>query len=412
MTIDDPVAARPGTCPVNLWSLDFSAHFWDRIGELQSSGQLGAHRQGETTCYFVTGFDDVTNVLRDYKTFSSESGVAILGGDNRSEPPKNEGRFLPEDLDPPRLTEWRRLVNPFLTLEQASTYRPRIVATIDELLEQRLPTGRFRVMEDFLRPLQFLIVLSEILHLEGRQVEEWMDWSHDLFVGATPEIAVAAFININRAAEELVRERMAAPLENDVVSAVSNVAQIDGREPTIAERTAVVVPLAIAGTESVGTVLGGMIHHLATNPDDLAELEADLDLIPAAVEEGLRMFANVTALQRTVTSSTKVADVPLSPGDKVWTSYNGANRDARQFPDPHRWNLHRDEMRHVAFSVGPHRCIGAHHARVMMEATLRRLVELIPRFELPDDQHIDYFSMPTRGIHEFEIVFPTQQEGS
>ncbi|MFF5991268.1 cytochrome P450 [Prauserella flavalba] len=402
MTTEQPSTGKK-LCPVDVWSPEFNAEFWQTIGHLQQNASLGVHTQGSTPCYFATRFADVFSVLRDTTTYSSEHGVAILGGDNRAEPPKNEGRFLPEDLDPPVQTDWRKLIDPYLTTKRVSEYEPTIRAVTDELLDAALSAGRFRVMADFLRPLQLKVVFSEILHLPGSEIDDWMHWSHDLFVGETPEIAGAAFVSINKAAEDLVRERMANPLPDDLVSAVCAVTEIGGREPTLAERTAVVVPLAIAGTESVGTVLGGIVHHLASHPDDLAELAGDRSLVPAAVEEGLRMFANVTALQRTATVDTELAGVPLEAGAKVWTSYNGANRDPERFPDPHTWNLHRDEVRHVAFSVGPHRCLGANHARLMMRTALDRLLERAPRFRLAPGQDIQHFSMPTRGIHEFSI---------
>lgn len=68
------------TCPVNLWSDEFNADYWGSIGALQHDASLGTHLQGDTTCYVVTRFDEVFEVLRDYKRYSSEAGVAILGG--------------------------------------------------------------------------------------------------------------------------------------------------------------------------------------------------------------------------------------------------------------------------------------------------------------------------------------------
>ena len=399
----DTTASAERTCPVDLWSAEFNENFWPTINRLQATG-LGVHTQGSTPCYFATRFDDVFGVLRDSTTYSSEHGVAILGGDDRAEPPKNDGRFLPEDLDPPVQTEWRKVIDPFLTVRRVSAYEDRIREALDQLLDAALPAGRFAIMAEVLRPLQLRIVFSELLHLSGDEVEDWTRWSHDLFVGETPEIAGAAFVNIHAAAADLVRERMANPLPDDLVSAVCAVEEIGGRAPTLEERTAVVVPLAIAGTESVGTILGGIVHHLATHPDDLAELTADLGLVPDAIEEGLRMFANVTALQRTTTRPVELGGVQLEAGAKVWTSYNGANRDPDHFPDPHTWNLHRADKRHVAFSVGPHRCLGANHARLMMTTALRRILERVPRFTLPADQTVEHFSMPTRGIHEFSIA--------
>ncbi|SEF67415.1 hypothetical protein SAMN04489712_101780 [Thermomonospora echinospora] len=411
MTVQETPAETPqsrGKCPVDLWSEEFNQNFWETLGHLQQNSSLGVHTQGSTPCYYATRYEDVFKVLRDAATYSSEGGVAILGGDNRAEPPKNESRFLPEDLDPPVHTEWRRFLDPLLTAKEVEKYQQTILDVTDELLDAVLPQGRFKVIADFLRPLQLKVVFREILHLPEDEIEAWMHWSHDLFVGETPEIAAAAFQSINQAAEDLVVKRTAEPLDNDLVSAICAVKEVGGREPTLAERTAVTVPLAIAGTESVGTLLGGILHHLATHPDDLVELVADPSLVPAAVEEGLRMFANVTALQRTVTRDTELAGVPLKPGDKVWTSYNGANRDGDRFPDPHTWNLHREDVRHLAFGVGPHRCLGSNHARLMMRLALERVIARMPRFTLAPDQTIARFSMPTRGIHEFIIEIPTE----
>ncbi|MFF0283637.1 cytochrome P450 (plasmid) [Rhodococcus sp. DMU1] len=394
----------PLGCPVDLWSEQFNENFWPEINRMQASDELSVHTQGETPCYVATRYEDVFKVLRDWKRFSSEGGVAILGHDNRSEPPKNEGRFLPEDLDPPAQTGWRKLLNPELTEEKMRRFLPAITKEIDSFLDAGIAAGSFRVMEDFLRPLQLRAVFSNLLNLEGDRIDDWMKWAHDIFVGETAEEAETAFVSLYTAIDALVRERMAHPIEDDLVSMVCQVEEIDGREPTLAERIAVVLPLSIAGLESTGTVLGGTIHHLATHPDDLAEIVADPALIPEAVEEGLRMFANVTVLQRTTTCPVTVGRTELGPDAKVWTSYNGANRDPAKFPNPHTWDLHRTDKNHLAFSIGPHRCLGSNFARVMMTRVLERMVEKMPRFALAEGQSVQYHSMPTRGIHEFTLT--------
>ena len=394
--------ARTG-CPVDLWSGEFNENFWPEINRMQDSDTLEVHMQGETPCYVATRYEDVFKILRDWKRFSSEYGVAILGGDNRSEAPKNEGRFLPEDLDPPAQTDWRKLLNPELTEEKMRRFVPTFAAAIDALLDAGIASGRFRVMEDFLRPLQLRAVFTNLLLLGDDRIDDWMRWAHDIFVAETPEASGEAYVSLYSAIEELVKERMANPIDGDLVSMVATVETIDGREPTLSERIAVVLPLSIAGLESTGTVLGGTIHHLATHPDDWAELVTDPTLVSDAVEEGLRMFANVTVLQRTTTCPVTIGGTELDEGAKVWTSYNGANRDPRKFDDPHTWNLHRKDKNHIAFSIGPHRCLGSNLARVMMTTVLGRMVERMPRFALSQGQSIEYHSMPTRGIHEFTV---------
>lgn len=391
-------------CPINLWSEEFNQNFWSEINRLQAHDTLAVHTQGETPCYVATRYEDVFKILRDWKRFSSEDGVAILGHDNRAEPPKNEGRFLPEDLDPPAQTDWRKLLNPELTEEKMRRFVPAITEVIDEFLDAGIAAGSFRVMEDFLRPLQLRAVFSNLLNLGGDRIDDWMKWAHDIFVGETAEESATAHASLYAAIEALVKERTERPFDDDLVSLVCQVKEIAGREPTLEERIAVVLPLAIAGLESTGTLLGGILHHLATHPDDLAEIVADPSLIPDAVEEGLRMFANVTALQRTTTCPVTVGATELDAGAKVWTSYNGANRDPAKFQDPHTWNLHRKDKNHLAFSIGPHRCLGSNFARVMMLTVLERVVEKMPRFTLAEGQQVQYHSMPTRGIHELVIT--------
>lgn len=401
--LESPAKESTG-CPIDLWSEEFNQNFWTEINQMQDRDTLAVHTQGETPCYVATRYEDVFKILRDWKRFSSEYGVAILGHDNRAEPPKNEGRFLHEDLDPPAQTDWRKLLNPELTEERMARFAPAIDAEIDGFLDAGIAAGSFRIMEDFLRPLQLRAVFSNLLNLGGDKIDDWMKWAHDIFVGETAEESETAFVSLYTAIDALVRERMANPLEDDLVSLVCQVKEIDGREPTMAERIAVVLPLSIAGLESTGTVLGGTLHHLATHPDDLAEIVADPSLIPNAVEEGLRMFANVTVLQRTTTCPVAVGQTELPAEAKVWTSYNGANRDPRKFPEPHTWNLHRKDKNHIAFSIGPHRCLGSNFARVMMTCVLERIVEKMPTFTLAAGQDVHHHSMPTRGIHEFVVT--------
>ncbi|MFF0816892.1 cytochrome P450 [Rhodococcus sp. NPDC003318] len=400
-------AVTPTGCPVDLWSGEFNENFWPEINRMQASDTLSVHTQGDTPCHVATRYEDVFKILRDWKRFSSEFGVAILGHDNRAEPPKNEGRFLPEDLDPPAQTDWRKLLNPELTEEKMRRFVPAITEEIDAFLDIGIAAGGFRVMEDFLRPLQLRAVFSNLLNLEGDSIDDWMQWAHDIFVGETAEASENAFVSLYTAIDALVRERMEHPIDDDLVSLVCRIEEIDGQAPTLAERIAVVLPLSIAGLESTGTVLGGTIHHLATHPDDLAELVADPALVPDAVEEGLRMFANVTVLQRTTTCPVTIGSTSLDAGEKVWTSYNGANRDPARFPDPHTWNVHRKDKNHIAFSIGPHRCLGSNFARVMMTCVLERIVEKMPRFTLADGQVVGHHSMPTRGIHEFVVTVPS-----
>ncbi len=323
-------------CPVDLWSGEFNENFWPEINRMQDSDTLEVHMQGETPCYVATRYEDVFKILRDWKRFSSEYGVAILGGDNRSEAPKNEGRFLPEDLDPPAQTDWRKLLNPELTEEKMRRFVPTFAAAIDALLDAGIASGRFRVMEDFLRPLQLRAVFTNLLLLGDDRIDDWMRWAHDIFVAETPEASGEAYVSLYSAIEELVKERMANPIDGGTSSVWS---------PPSRRSTAANPPSRSASQSSC------RCRSPAWNPPEPSSAErfttwqrtptTGPSLLPTptlvsdAVEEGLRMFANVTVLQRTTTCPVTIGGTELDEGAKVWTSYNGANRDPpRKFDDP------------------------------------------------------------------------------
>jgi cytochrome P450 len=66
--------------------------------------------------------------------------------------------------------------------------------------------------------------------------------------------------------------------------------------------------------------------------------------------------------------------------------YWAASRDPGAFPDPERIDIHRTNNRHMAFGMGPHRCLGSHHARIMFSTMLRQILLRIPDFEVQRDR--------------------------
>ena len=88
-------------------------------------------------------------------------------------------------------------------------------------------------------------------------------------------------------------------------------------------------------------------------------------------------------MRRTATVDTELAGQPIAAGDKVVMYYGSANRDPACVDEPERLDLARDPNPHVAFGGGgPHFCLGAHLARIEIEALmaemLRRLDDLEP----------------------------------
>jgi cytochrome P450 len=132
-----------------------------------------------------------------------------------------------------------------------------------------------------------------------------------------------------------------------------------------------------------------MFVALARNPDQRAEIAADPALASRAVEETLRYDSAVQALCRTAVTDYRVHDVVVPAGARLLLVIGSANRDERVFPDPNRFDIHRDPSsisRHIGFGRGIHFCLGAMLARAEGEAALQALLARFPRYELTADE--------------------------
>jgi cytochrome P450 len=141
--------------------------------------------------------------------------------------------------------------------------------------------------------------------------------------------------------------------------------------------------LVDAGGDTTRNLVAGGMQALFEHPAERAKLAAELDsLLPGAVEEMLRWVSPVVYMRRTATRDTEIAGTKIRAGQKVVMYYGSANRDPRVFPGPERFDIGRDPNPHVAFGGGgAHFCLGAHIARIEIEAMLREIFRRIPDVE-------------------------------
>jgi cytochrome P450 len=125
---------------------------------------------------------------------------------------------------------------------------------------------------------------------------------------------------------------------------------------------------------------------LLTHPDQLAVLRDDPSLWPNATDEVLRWDSPVQLTVRHATCDTEVCGIPVPNGQFVTLMLGGANRDPDVFPDPHEFDVRRENARdHLAFSAGIHFCLGASLARLEGAVALRKLFERFPDLALAGD---------------------------
>jgi cytochrome P450 len=166
------------------------------------------------------------------------------------------------------------------------------------------------------------------------------------------------------------------------------------------------IDMLAGGMGTTQHVLAGMVHHLATHPEDAQRLRDEPELRPNAVEEIIRFYAPIVAVGRTVLQDTEVAGQKLAKGDFVMLSQAAASRDPRMYENPGQVIIDRRLPINLAFSWGPHRCIGAHVGRLEVVVALDELLRRLTDLRLADGFVPTYSnSSVARNMEDLQIVF-------
>ena len=184
----------------------------------------------------------------------------------------------------------------------------------------------------------------------------------------------------------LTQSRREHPTE-DLASAIAN-ARIKGEPLSDMDTLSYYVIVASAGHDTTSAATAGGLLALLQNPDQLARLQADMSLMPTAVEEIIRWVVPVKEFMRTAQADTEVRGVPIAKGESVLLSYVSANRDEDVFADPMRFDVGRDPNRHLSFGHGVHFCLGAALARMEINSFFTELVPRIASIELAGEPEL------------------------
>jgi cholest-4-en-3-one 26-monooxygenase len=331
----------------------------------------------------VTRYDDVWRVSLDQKTYSSARGSALI-------PPFDEEELVPQreimlNMDPPRHTKYRRLVNMGFSPKVLNTAEAHIRELARSIVDEVAGRGGCDFVTDVAAELP-LQVIVEMLGIPRQDRHQFFEWSNTLVGSNDPEYATdplegrVAMMQLFAYANDLALERRARPRE-DLTSLLLQ-AEVDGERLTESEYDSFVMLLAVAGNETTRNLISGGMLALMQNPDQRQRLLDDPSLIPLAVEEMLRFVTPVMAFRRTAQRDVELGGQVVREGDRVIIWYTSANRDEAHFTDPDRFDVGRSPNDHLGFGIGPHFCLGSHLARLEIRIMFEELLRRLPDIEL------------------------------
>jgi cytochrome P450 len=264
-------------------------------------------------------------------------------------------------------------------------WEPSVIAPVcDQLIDEIKNDGH----ADLVKALTFEFptrIISVLLGLPPEDLDFFRRVSLDLISIQTDIVA-----GLNAATElyeyflkqvEQRRRQQTNDIIGDLVAA-----EIDGEKLTDEAIIAFLRLLLPAGLETTYRSSGNLLYLLLTHPEQLAMVRQDRSLIPAAIEEGLRVETPLTMTMRTTTQDIEIGGKTIPSGAQVDMCMGSANRDETRWTDPDRFDIRRPRQAHIAFAGGIHMCLGMHLARMETRVMLNSLLDRADQLAfVPDD---------------------------
>lgn len=319
--------------------------------------------------------EDLRRAARNWQTFSSDAPLRIP---IPSEESVRTVRQLPLEIDPPEHGDYREIAEPFFNRAKLPEVVAKVEKLIQELVGAALERDAVEVVREFAIPLQSR-ALACLLNMPDSEAETWIGWGTHVFRegdGRSKGAALEDYLN------RLLDSAEAAP--GDDFFSVLTRARFRGRPLTREEMLGYGSIMFAGGRDTVINSISGVIGHLSAKPSDLEYLREDPKRIVNASEEFFRAISPVTHIGRVCPAETAIHGVKVEAGGLVSLCFASANYDETVFPAPDEVRLDRKPNPHVAFGFGPHLCLGAAHARLVVRGLLKCLCGQVGGIETLD----------------------------
>lgn len=387
--------------------------------------------------FIVTGFSEMLEVLGNTEDFSAIIGLqgaaAPLpftpeGADITAQVEAHRSEILGGDflvnLDDMSHTKLRSLVNALFTPSRLKANEQYLSALADRMVRDVVAKGGCDLIKEICTPFVTLVI-ADLLGVPAADRQHFMNLiesspvpgslnsdENDFSAEDHPMVAMAGYF------VQYIQDRRDNP-RDDILTEFANATYPDGTRPDLQTLVNLAIFLFGAGQDTSAKLLGNAMRFITDQPGLQAQLRENPALIPAMLEEVLRLEGSTKQTARLARKDTKIGETKVPAGTKVLLALAAANRDPRRWDDPNAFTLDRPRIKeHLGFGRGRHVCAGAPLARVEVRVILEKFLAHTADIALAEEVHgprgtrqLDYEpSFIIRGLSALQVRFTPSQD--
>jgi cytochrome P450 len=316
------------------------------------------------------------------------------------------GRFGLQNIlrqDPPEHTRVRGLISSAFVPSVVRDLEPQIAETAEALIDGFATTSSADLISQFAFPLP-ITVIADLLGVSKDDREQFRNWSTTItgsMQGNACPYKVMKSLNASFELRKYLRQTVAKKLKRPDESLLSRLAQVSSSDRDKLSEEELIsnsVLLLIAGHETTVNLIGNGMYYLLRNYQDWRMLLENPQLVDAAIEEILRFDSPVQIVRRIANENLRIGKQSIRKDDVVTILIGACNRDGAFFYEPDRFDLFRENKKHISFGAGIHYCLGAELARTEARIAIRALMRRLPDMKIGNQQCIYKGPFALRGL--------------